>query len=908
MPLATGTRLGSYEILGLIGQGGMGEVYRARDAKLGRDVAVKVLPASFAQDADRLARFEREAKTLAALNHPNIASIHGLEESGGVRALVMELVDGEDLAQRISRGAVTIDEALPLATQIADALEAAHEQGIIHRDLKPANIKIRPDGMIKVLDFGLAKDLGTGVGNSSTPTPVPSMSPTLTLRGTQMGMILGTAAYMAPEQAKGRSVDKRADIWAFGVVLYEMLTGQRAFKGDDVSDIIASVLKDAPDFTALPATTPPRVRRILERCLERDPKLRLRDIGEARVELSKIASGAADPMSSIAPTRGTGPAATARLRWVPWAIAAVAVVGAAGFAALRSAPSASVASLELAIGPPEGRDFQIGSNSGNVTISPDGTMIAFIAMGTDGSNEAMLWVRPIARDEPRVLSGTKGAFYPFWAPDSRSLAYFADRKMRTVEIAGGLPQVVADAPQGRGGCWGDDGRILFTPIGGGTVVSVAATGGAITPITKHNTTRGENANYWPTCLPGSKHFLYFARSTQPENNGVYFAGVDGKSEPVKVVSSLSSALYVAPSGGRPGYLLWARDQDLLAQPFDAESGRTSGQAAKIASGVLVGESQRSLMVDASRTGTLVWATARIEQLQFEWFDRSGRRLSTIAVEPGMVYSPLLSPDNRALAFYRADKGGADVMIHDFAAGTTRRVSTEPGYNQNAAWMPDGRGLLYSTDKHLKRVMLDGSGPPVSIAAQSDVDVPVVTPDGRYTIIPLGGSTPGRALHAIELVPPFTDTPLLSTQGEQNNVHVSPDGRWLLWGNVDAGRQETLLTRFIVDGGTPRVGTQRIPIALGGGLPIGWRADGREIFYLDKNRDVTAVSITLQGDSATLGTPAKLFSLPSVGGDLGPPTVSRDGSRFIVSEKPFVKGQTIRVLTNWTARLSGDPRP
>jgi serine/threonine protein kinase len=897
MPLTPGTRLGSYEILGLLGAGGMGEVYHARDVKLARDVAIKVLPLSFAQDADRLARFEREARTLAALNHPHIAHIHGLEESGGVRALVMELVEGEDLTQRLARGAMPLDEALPVVIQIADALEAAHEQGIVHRDLKPANIKIRSDGTVKVLDFGLAKAGGTGESGGAGRKDL-SHSPTLTMRGTQMGMIIGTAAYMAPEQAKGRSVDKRADIWAFGVVLYEMLTGQRAFKGDDVSDIIASVLKDAPDFSALPTATPPRVRRLLERCLERDPKLRLRDIGEARVELSKIASGASDTMLSTISM--TAPARTARLRWAPWAVAALAIIAAA-LATLRPAQSVVTSSLELAIGPPEGRDFQIGSNSGNVTISPDGTMVAFVAMATDGSNEAALWVRPVARDEPRVLSGTKGAFYPFWAPDSRSLAFFADRKLRTVEIAGGLPQVVTDAPQGRGGCWGDDGRILFTPMGGGAVVSVAANGGAVTPVTKHNATRGENANYWPACLPGSKHFLYFARSTQPENNGVYFAGVDGKSEPVKVVSSLSSALYVAPSSGRPGYLLWARDQDLLAQPFDAESGRTSGQAAKIATGVLVGESQRSLMADASRTGTLVWATARTEQLQFEWFDRSGRRLSTIAIEPGMVYSP----DDRALAFYRADKGGADVMIHDFAGGTTRRVSTEPGYNQNPAWMPDGRGLVYSTDKSLKRVMLDGSGPAVTISTQADADTPVVTPDGRYLVIPIGGSTPGRALHAIELVPPYTTTQLLSTQGEQNNCHVSPDGRWLLWGSVDAGRQETYVTRFIVDGGKPRLGTQRIPIALGGGIPIGWRGDGREIFYLDKSRDVTAVPITLQGDNATLGTPAKLFSLPYVSGDLGPPTVSRDGSRFIVSEKPFVRGQTIRVLTNWTARLSGE---
>jgi hypothetical protein len=482
------------------------------------------------------------------------------------------------------------------------------------------------------------------------------------------------------------------------------------------------------------------------------------------------------------------------------------------------------------------------------------------------------------------------------------VAFFADRKLRTIEVSGGLPQAVADIEVGRGGCWGDDGRILFTPKGGGTVFSVAASGGPVTPMTRLNPAHAENANYWPTCLPGAKRFLYFARSKQPDFNGVYFANTDGAGEPVKVVSSLSSAFFVPPASGRPGYLLWARDTDLLAQPFDAESGRLSGQAVRIATDVLVEESQRGLMAAASSTGTLLWASARSEQLQFAWFDRSGRRLSTVAIDPGHVYDPQLARDERSMLFYRAEKGGADVWLHTFAGGTSRRLTTEPGYNQSGTWLPGGRSILYVSDNGLKRLALDGSAIE-KIHDGSDFDVPLVSPDGRFAVTAVAGQGAGRALWAFELAPPHRATQLSSDAGESSDAFLSPDGRWLLWRTANGDRQDVFVARFIADGETPRLGSQRIPIAPSGGEPIGWRGDGRELYYLQRGRDVMAVPVGLQSDSATAGTPVMLFTIPPIPSSaVNGVAVSADGNRFVVTEAPFTRGQTLHLLTNWPSRL------
>jgi Tol biopolymer transport system component len=901
--LRPGAQLGPYHIISGIGAGGMGEVYRGRDTKLNRDVAIKVLPDLFAADPKRLARFSREAQTLAALSHTNVAHVYGVIDRPA--ALVMEFAEGEDLSAIIARGPLAPADALAIARQIADALEAAHERGIVHRDLKPANVKVAADGAVKVLDFGLAKAMDPSSGLES---PNAMNSPTFTAHATRVGVIMGTAAYMSPEQARGKAVDKRADIWAFGVVLFEMLTGQRVFDGDEMSDVIASVLRDGVPWDRLPAETPPRLRRLLERCLERDVKQRLRDIGEARIEIGKMERGdpdtAAPPTASVTAARPA--AAVSPTIYAPWIVAAVAVIGAA-IVTLRPISAPAALSIEATIGPPAGRTFQLGSTSGSVALSPDGTTIAFVAAAADGSNDPVLWVRPIDRDEPRALPGTKGASYQFWAPDSRSLAFFADRKLRTIEISGGLPQAIADIEDGRGGCWSDSGRIFFTPVGGGRVFSVASSGGAVTPVTTLNAAHAENANYWPTCLPGGKHVLYFARSQRAEFNGVYFTNADGTGAPVQVVSSLSSAIYVPPSDGRGGYLLWARDTVLLAQPFDADSGRLTGQAVPIATDVLVEESQRGLMAAASRTGTLLWASARGELLQFAWFDRSGRRLLTMPIEPGRIYTPSVSQDMRSILFYRAQKGGADVWLHTFADGTTRRLTNELGYNQNPAWIPGGQAILYLADSGMNRLGFDGttSAIPLSTAAQ-DLDLLTVTADGRFAVSAAGDGHGGRNLWAFALAPPYAPTRLLSNSAEQSDCNLSPDGRWLMWHNVEGGRESNFLARFRTSGAAPQLGEQRI--SLGEGDPIGWRADGGELYVLRKWREVVAIPVTLGAETASVGSAATLFTIAGVPRSVNPAVVpAPDGQRFVVTEAPYAQDQTLHVLTNWTSRLrAGNP--
>ena len=518
MTLTPGTHLGPYEVVLLLGAGGMGEVYRARDTALNRDVALKVLPDALASDADRLARFTREAQTLAALNHPNIAHIHGLESSGGVRALVMELVEGEDLSQRIARGPIAAGEALPIARQIAEALEAAHEQGIIHRDLKPANIKVRPDGVVKVLDFGLAKAIEP-VGPAAAHV---ALSPTITSPAmTQAGMILGTAAYMSPEQARGKAVDKRADIWAFGVVLFEMLTGRRAFRGDDVSETLAAVIMQEPDWRALPEAAPPSLRGLLARCLKKDPKARLRDIGDARLQIEELLTG----VPADAGARSVPAAVPRWRRLVPWAAAGVVALGSMLIGAAVARRSAgdvmsTAVPVTFAIAPPENTSFggPAGGGTGTATqvaVSPDGRSIAFVA----GAQSAyQIYLRPVASLAARPIPGTDGGMFPFWSPDGRFIGFFAGGKLKRAPIDGGLPVVLCDAPFGRGGSWSRDNVILFAPgfavgeiadaSGRENLWRVSSAGGAPAVVTRIDPANADARHRWPHFLPDGRHFLY----------------------------------------------------------------------------------------------------------------------------------------------------------------------------------------------------------------------------------------------------------------------------------------------------------------------------------------------------------------------------------------------------------------
>jgi len=907
MPLSTGTQLGPYVLQSLVGAGGMGEVYRSRDAALHRDVAIKILPGILAHDPDRLARFSREAQTLAALSHPNIAQIYGLIESpvdgsAPVHALVMEWVDGDDLAQRLARGPISVDDALPIARQIAEALETAHEQGIIHRDIKPANIKVKADGTVKVLDFGLAKAADPAYAVSGTDLIA---SPTMTSPAlTAMGIILGTAAYMAPEQARGKPVDRRADIWAFGVVLTEMLTGRHVFQGETVSDVMVSVLSGPIDLTGLPANVPRRVREVIARCLERDPKRRLRDIGEARLAL--------DPAAGEVSTYGVPPVAAGEAAlttpprrpptFLPWILAGVslAIAATAGTMWFRSANAPRATErLRLEIGPPPGEEFVVESNAGAEVIAPDGSMVVFAAQGPAVRR---LYVRSLVTGEARPISGTEDALYPFWSPDSRSLAFFRSRKLLTVSIAGGLPEAIADIQQGRGGTWADNGVILFTPRGSGVVHRVSERGGAVEVVTALDASRGENAHYWPVALPGGRDFLFFVRSSRPEHNGIYIGSADGKTPPVRLVTSLSSGLYAPSPDGGPGHVLWVRDGELLAQPLDIEGRRLTGHVTTIASDVRVEESQRGTFASVSTNGTVVWASARAADLELAWFSRDGRKLETLPIAPGKVMQPRLSPDGKKLAFTRAAKGTADIWLLDFESRATTQLTTDPGYDESPSWSVDGHALAYDgrvgEDSGIVLATIDGSRSPrvaVSGTFVAGADFLAKRPallvahvTERGTNLAIARLDEGRAM-----------SELTSESGYQGQASPSPDGQWLALVADPTGRSEVVLSRFIEDGPRLRLSAQRVPVSPAGGMDPHWRADGREIIYLAPDRMLMAVSVTIHGDAVSLGKPAPLFRLPADAGGWGSNwTGSADHTRFVVVDDPDATAQTFRVLTNW----------
>ncbi|HET6463313.1 MAG TPA: protein kinase, partial [Candidatus Krumholzibacteria bacterium] len=557
MSLSPGTRLGSYEVLSLLGAGGMGEVYRARDTRLGRDVAIKTLPDEFAQDDERLSRFEREARMLASLTHSNIAAIYGVEEVEQRRYLVLEFVDGETLAQRLARGPLEIDEAIDICRDIAAGLETAHESGVVHRDLKPGNVIITPSGQVKVLDFGLATASGASATGSN---PNLSHSPTMTHQATRAGVILGTAAYMSPEQARGRVVDRRTDIWSFGCVLYECLTGKALFQGETVSDLIARILEREPDWSALPAGTPTRVRELLKKCLRKDPKERLRDIGDARLELT----------DTHAVIDGTTPASTARARSsrLPWIVAAAGVVLAAAAIALRPAPKVPDApTMRVSIPLPNG--LEVSPESPDITISPDGKTVLFAA--TDSSGTSRLYMRPLATQTTRVLPGTEESYLPFWAPDSKQIAFFAGNSLKRMALTDDRPQLIADAPNARGGAWSSHDVIVYAPNADGPLMQIPASGGTPKPATTLDEKNGENAHRFPQFLPDGEHFIYICLPEKKGGLDTRVGTLDAKPGPVIATSSLR-ATYVAP-----GYLISYQNQSVMAQPFDANTFKLSGK-------------------------------------------------------------------------------------------------------------------------------------------------------------------------------------------------------------------------------------------------------------------------------------------------------------------------------------------
>jgi serine/threonine protein kinase/Tol biopolymer transport system component len=910
--------LAHYRIVDALGVGGMGQVWRAEDKKLGREVALKVLPEEFAEDPDRMARFEREAKVLASLNHPNIATLYGLENvasgaeaetdtnsgsslepraSSPVTFLAMELVEGEDLSERIKRGPVPVEEAAAIALQITEALEAAHEQGIVHRDLKPANIKLRPDGTVKVLDFGLAKAWDAETGDSSI-----SMSPTLTAHATAAGVIIGTAAYMSPEQAAGIAADRRADIWAFGVVLWEMLTGHKLFEGETVSHVLASVLKDEVDLDALPGETPARLRGLIERCLKKKPRNRLQAIGDARILLEEYR---ADPEAFDRPplrAPSDGDAQPIWKRALPWAVATGAAVAALVFAVGGYSRSGAVdTTIRFQVPPPSGAGFQLDSvRPGPAVLSPDGRALAFSAW--DDDSQVRIFVRDLDEVKARVLAGTEGAQYPFWSPDSKNLGFFADGKLKKVSASGGQPLTLCDAPDGKGGAWSPDGVILFAPEATRPIQRVSQLGGEPVDVTVFNEERGDDSHRHPRFLADGKHFLYLARfpAGASEGQAVIAASLDGGEEKV-LVRSPAAAEYAS------GHLLFLRERTLMAQPFDPDKLELSGEPFPVADTVvLISPGTAQAVFSASQTGVLAVQSGVLStDLVLRWRGRDGDVLETIGEPARFTDDIRLSPtEDTAMVQIRADEGeNRDLWVVELDRRLRTRFTFSPHGDDVPAFSPDGGTVIWEVtdDKEkmaLHRKAIGGSGDgEVLLEFDKEMWPASWHPSGEILLL-------GRM---VDLAPPNADLmswrigdgepqPWLATEFIEYHGDFSPDGRWLAYGSNESGEFEVYVAPFPGPG-------RKWQVSVGGGGWPTWRRDGAEILYKTPTGEIMGVTVEERGDGLAFGQPEKLFNFRAMT-PAGPGfDVSSDGQRFLVVEPAeSVPPEPVTVVVNWPAAI------
>jgi serine/threonine protein kinase/Tol biopolymer transport system component len=879
-----GAQIGPYQVLSLLGEGGMGEVYQAHDTKLGRDVAIKVLPAAFLHDAERLTRFHREARMLASLNHPNIATIHGMEHSDGAQYLVMELVPGQTLADRVSDGGLKIEEALQFAVQIAEALEAAHEKGVIHRDLKPANVKVTPEGRVKVLDFGLAKafagDGGLDLSNVAK----------LTAMGTEEGRILGTPAYMSPEQARGKPIDKRTDIWAFGCVFYELLTGRQAFRGETLSDTIAGVLEREADWQMLPAPTPTKIRDLLRRCLQKDPRRRVQDIGDARIEIEET-------LASPATAEPTAAAESVRSHWqgpMLWVVVSLLLVAAiAGLAIwnLRRLPSPQPVS-RFTITLPPGQQFA-GLDTGlALALSPDGTHLAYVALL---GHTQQLYLRALDSLEANPIPETEGATSPFFSSDGQWVGFFADGKMKKVSTNGGAVQILADAPQPRGASWGSQGMVAFAPTGAEALQWVADEGGTPHPLTRFEA--GEISHRWPEFLPGGKAVLFTV--SKGGNSSTW------RNAQIAVQSIGSGGRRTVISGGTypryasSGHLLYAHEGSLMAAPFDPQQLTATGKAVPVVDGVLQNVGASFAQYSFSVTGSLVYipGVAQTNQSKLVWVSRNGAEQFLAA--PARDYdTPALSPDGRRVAV------GTDnqVWLYDFSQQALTRFTFEGSENQDPVWTPDGKRIAFESNKNGPTNVFwqsaDGSGGPERLTTSEFTDNPRSwSPDGQLLAFSERNPTAGFDLWMLRLgdrkAQPFLRTPF-----NESAPRFSHDGRWLAYGSDESGRNEIYVQPYPGPGGKWQVSTE------GGREPV-WNPIGQELFYRSGDK-MMAVDVTTQPSFAA-GKPRVLFEGNYVPAIFTVPNydVSPDGQRFLMI-KPVEQAKAaptqINVVLNWFEEL------
>ena len=924
--LTPGTKLGPYEIVAAIGAGGMGEVYRARDTRLGREVALKVLPEALAQDAERLARFRREAQLLASLNHANIAAIYGFEDSGAAYALVMELVEGPTLAERIAGGrkgssstgthaelkkvttaqqtrttAIAIDEALAMAKQIAEGLEYAHERGIVHRDLKPGNIKTNND-TAKILDFGLAKAL------EGDPAAMDiSSSPTITRMATQAGVILGTAAYMSPEQAKGKSVDRRADIWAFGCVLYEMLTGSMAFSGETVTDTLAAVIRAEPDWAALPKDTPTHVRVLLQRCLQKDAKQRLRDIGDARIAIDEVLSGAAAAADGQVLAAKT-PQRPGR-RWLPWAVAALCALLAVGLAAYlyfgrQPGPGESTA-LDVAL--PEGVSI-VTRDAASVALSPDGGQIVF--MGTKGGS-LQLYLRSLNEPEAKPIAGTENGASPFFSPDGKWIGFFADGKLKKIPVEGGTAQVLADASNQRGGSWAKDGAIIFSPEYTGGLMRISDSGGQPDALAMPDTKKGERTYRWPHVLPNGQGMIF---TIGMENSAANYDDAEivvysFATKKIRMLTHGDMGLY-SPAG----YLLYYRSGALFAAPFSESRMEITGEPVQLPERVSDDPTSGATYVGVASDGTMAYLSggSATSTRTIAITDRKGES-HVLPLPPRGYAVPRFSPDGKRLALIVSDvsnfaaNGRGDVWIYDFGSGSMSRLTFD-GTDDYDAWSPDGSKIYFDSSRgsggglYAKRV--DGTGGEQDVLpneGSSYFNPDTVSPDGKAIVLTQPVGVLGD-LWMTALGDKPKSRPLKTNAA---GAEFSPDGKYIAYSSQQSSVYQIFVDTFPIGGGEWQV-------SLEDAVYPRWSKGGRELVYYESGQNIMmSVDVALK-PTFHAGPPHALFTLaasefspmqtnPAVNYD-----VSADGDKFVFLEASSGAEQAAATLSV-TLNLPGQIR-
>jgi Tol biopolymer transport system component len=883
MTLASGTRLGPYEISSPIGAGGMGEVYRARDTRLDRTVAIKILPAHAASE-ERRQRFEREARAISSLSHPHICVLHDIGRHEGIDYLVMEYLEGETLADRLRKGALPIDQVLRYGIEIAHALDKAHRHGIVHRDLKPANVMLTKAGA-KLLDFGLAKLRAPEVPLSAASelSALPTEDKPLTVEGS----LVGTFQYMAPEQLEGKEPDRRADIFAFGAVLYEMATGQRAFKGKSQASLIAAILASEPaPISSVQPLTPPALDRVVAVCLAKDPDERWQSAHDLLTELKWIRDG-----SAVSPARGPRVASGERIAWVMAVLAAAT----AGLAVSRWRETARQPPpvIRSAIVAPETASFHFFD--GPPVLSPDGRRMAFVALSADGRNR--VWVRALDDASLRPLVGTEGALYPFWSPDSLSIGFFTDTKLMRTEVTGGPPQILCEASAGRGGAWSREGTIVFSgPVGVG-LFRVSASGGAPAPATRLDAASHETGHRWPFFLPDGRRFLYTvlrAVSSQAEPDAIFLGSLDSEDRR-QLVSARSNAVYA-----RPGYLLFVREGALLAQPFDVARGEVTGAAVQVADPVQTFAPVANTAFTVSDTGLLAYQPGTAgEMSQAVWMDRTGRQSDT-GIAAGAIGSLRLSHDQKRIAFQMEDRQGrGDLWIHDLGRRISSRFTVDPANDFDPVWSPDDTAIVFSSNRtgggDLYRKATSGDGTEETIF-RSDYRKAATdwSRDGGTIVFNQFGATTRQDLWLLSW-PERRARPLLQTSFFESAASLSPDGRWAAYHSDESGRLEVYVRPAASTGARWRISRE-------GGTFTRWRADGKEIFYVEGNGTLMAVDVKL-GATFEGGEPRRLFTTRFRRSLAREYDVSPDGQKFLVAVAPSDEAlPPITLVQNWTSLL------